>query len=359
MRNNYIWEILKILKDVGSYTTNQGKYYNELNNFFENYQKVLVWFFNSWLGRKYVGINPPGRIVKVSPNAFHYQISENEFVMEARCYPLLAKKLYYILARVPALVLATLIAPATQIAFALTVDTFYSGAGDGIVYHEGTSGESWGTVRNASDAAGGGSFVDYSTTNDAQILQVWCTSANIYAIRRSFFPFNTAGLSDSAVISGVVFSVFYAKSTTSNDSITVVQASQASNTQLVSTDYDNIGSTKGSDDETNISSITDNAYHNYTLNATGRGWISLTGYTLLGLRLGYDLYNNTPGNNTNRRMGGYFSEYAGTDHDPKLAITYTLPGPANLKTINGLAEASIKTVNGLAIASVKSRNGLT
>lgn len=34
-------------------------------------------------------------------------------------------------------------------------------------------------------------------------------------------------------------------------------------------------------------------------------------------------------------------------------------GPANVKTINGLAKASVKTVNGLAIASVKSVNGLT
>lgn len=33
-------------------------------------------------------------------------------------------------------------------------------------------------------------------------------------------------------------------------------------------------------------------------------------------------------------------------------------GPANVKTINGLALASVKTVNGLAIASVKTVNGL-
>lgn len=33
-------------------------------------------------------------------------------------------------------------------------------------------------------------------------------------------------------------------------------------------------------------------------------------------------------------------------------------GPANLKTVNGLAKASIKTIDGLAIASVKTYNGL-
>lgn len=33
-------------------------------------------------------------------------------------------------------------------------------------------------------------------------------------------------------------------------------------------------------------------------------------------------------------------------------------GPANVKTVNGLAKASVKTVNGLAMASIKTINGL-
>lgn len=37
----------------------------------------------------------------------------------------------------------------------------------------------------------------------------------------------------------------------------------------------------------------------------------------------------------------------------------TASGPANVKSINGLAKASVKTINGLAIASVKTYNGLT
>ncbi len=36
----------------------------------------------------------------------------------------------------------------------------------------------------------------------------------------------------------------------------------------------------------------------------------------------------------------------------------TASGPANVKTVNGLAKASIKTINGLAIASIKTLNGL-
>jgi hypothetical protein len=48
-----------------------------------------------------------------------------------------------------------------------------------------------------------------------------------------------------------------------------------------------------------------------------------------------------------------------TTKRPKLAVTYTTAsGPANIATINGLAESSVGTVNGLAIASVGSWNGL-
>lgn len=41
-----------------------------------------------------------------------------------------------------------------------------------------------------------------------------------------------------------------------------------------------------------------------------------------------------------------------------ISIAPVPVGPANVKTVNGLAVASVKTVNGLAIASVKSINGL-
>lgn len=41
-----------------------------------------------------------------------------------------------------------------------------------------------------------------------------------------------------------------------------------------------------------------------------------------------------------------------------VGINPVVSGPANLKTINGLAKASVKEVNGLAMASVKTYNGL-
>lgn len=51
---------------------------------------------------------------------------------------------------------------------------------------------------------------------------------------------------------------------------------------------------------------------------------------------------------------------AGTDWAYCIAsIKPPAAGPANVKTVNGLAIASVKTIDGLAIASVKTKNGLT
>jgi hypothetical protein len=54
------------------------------------------------------------------------------------------------------------------------------------------------------------------------------------------------------------------------------------------------------------------------------------------------------------------ANFSGTSYWDTLSVDDgAASGPANLKTVNGLAKASVKTVNGLAIASVKTVNGLT
>jgi hypothetical protein len=42
----------------------------------------------------------------------------------------------------------------------------------------------------------------------------------------------------------------------------------------------------------------------------------------------------------------------------RIELIFSASGPANIKTVNGLAIASVKTINGLAIGSVKTYNGL-
>ncbi|MCK4500253.1 hypothetical protein KAU11_07135, partial [Candidatus Babeliales bacterium] len=65
------------------------------------------------------------------------------------------------------------------------------------------------------------------------------------------------------------------------------------------------------------------------LNETGRGWISKTDWTKLGVITGKDLDNSDIGTDDNY-VGCRFSNYTGTDKDPYLEITYTVPAVAEV-----------------------------
>jgi len=210
-----------------------------------------------------------------------------------------------------------------------TTESYYSGAGeDGQVYngvenlttswyiaHEATTGE----------AADG----------DLLICQVGGRGSGYYYIRRDFLPFDTSALPDDAVISAATLGLYITSADEyDNDAeayIGIVQTSQNSPTALIADDYDQCGAvdnpTQGAT-AVDITDLTVDQYNTWTLNATGRGWISKTGYTLLGMREGHDI-TDTPtidaggANDVRART----SEYAGTASDPYLEVTYTVPPP--------------------------------
>ena len=63
----------------------------------------------------------------------------------------------------------------------------------------------------------------------------------------------------------------------------------------------------------------------YTLNATGLGWISATGWTKLGIRFSGDIDNATPPNDERRYVQVYAKDGAGSTQDPKLIVEHTTP----------------------------------
>jgi hypothetical protein len=87
-----------------------------------------------------------------------------------------------------------------------------------------------------------------------------------------------------------------------------------------------------------------------------------TGLFNAGVAEGYGAMQNdikpstTAGSQT---MGWTGYTYDTWNYRSMIGVRELAPsGPANLKTINGVAKASIKTINGVAIASVKTFNGL-
>ncbi len=223
--------------------------------------------------------------------------------------------------------------------------TYYSGAGDGYIYgvtpsDQGTAQQNWDYVHGLATGTlawylGNEDYTAYSTCS--------ATGATIY---RAFFPVDTSALPDNAVISAATFKAYI--TTTSDgdndgdDWVNIVQTSQNSTSSLVTADFDNCGAvtnpTEGAT-RIDITNISTGAYSTWTLNSTGMGWISKTGYTLLGLREGHDAINSKTANGVTNDIATRYSEYSGTSSDPYLYITYT--ATPDLSWVTGSADFKI------------------
>lgn len=225
----------------------------------------------------------------------------------------------------------TWLSQATYPVFTDATASYYSGAGDGAIY---TDASTWDAVHDATTGDG----ANYTNT-DMDIWTNW-NGASYYGIERVFIPIDTSALDDDVTITSASLYLYpYSKTVDDNDGddfFTVVQTSQPSNTSLTTADFDLCGSidspTEGIDsgNRVDLSDLTINQYVSLSLNSTGIGWISKTGYTKLGIREGHDVVDSTTiGNNS---VAFYSSEQTGTDNDPYLFVEYTEPEPTPTPT---------------------------
>lgn len=184
----------------------------------------------------------------------------------------------------------------------------------------------------------------------------FATDPSQWLINRAFILFDTSALGAGVIISSAVLSLAgdgNAVTDTDTDTLHVVSATPASNTDLVSADFVEVGSTSFASKALASWVATAGTYNDFTLNASGIANISLTGISKFALRMATDLNNSTPTGLNDIRIRA--SEIADTTSDPKLVITYTTSA---IKTFNGVAMASVKTINGVAMASIKTWNGV-
>lgn len=214
--------------------------------------------------------------------------------------------------------------------YADTTTSYYAGAGDGRVTSGGAS-TTWDTAHDATDGASA------SATATTCFSGAFCNDVTGYReIYRAFFPTDTSGLPDNAIISAATLNLYVTvNSNQDNDGddwMNVVQTSQASSSTLAVGDFDQCGAvnnpTEGAT-RIDLGSVSTSAYTAWTLDATGRGWISKTGFTLLGMREGHDAIDSPidgSGGATQNRLTFSTSEETGTSQDPYLSVTYTVPG---------------------------------
>ena len=195
-----------------------------------------------------------------------------------------------------------------------TVDFFPVFGGYGTV---NTNLGSWSLARNATtgtvDAATGG-FPYIESYNNGSIWKVW----------RYFLPVDTSSIPDNAIITGakVLMSCYSVDNTDAdgNDFVSVIQTTQGDAESLVGADFDNVGTTEGSN-RVDVDDISTWAINEWDLNDTGIGWINKSGITYLGLRGGHDLLDHAITANTQVSL----RVYQATDYMPLLRVTYEVP----------------------------------
>ena len=222
-----------------------------------------------------------------------------------------------------------------------TTSTFYSGAGDGWTdTYPGYA--TWATGHDLTSAPAG--RVSYTGSGEEGFATVGNPDGTNTYIRRGYLPFDTSSLPDGDDISSATLSLWVVTvldgDNDGDDWINIVQTTQASNTTLSETDYDQCGAvsnpTEGATRKDLSSGFTSNAYNDFALNATGITWISKTGYTKLGVREGHDATNVAlvKTSAVYNSISGYYSEATGTANDPKLVVEHSAGAPATTPTFD-------------------------
>jgi hypothetical protein len=234
------------------------------------------------------------------------------------------------------LLVAVLLVALVGVVSADTLIVYTTNATDGELIR-GSANVSWENIR---DGAGTGNYI--STSYGRSGLQTGVSENTFGAMYRTAFIFDTSGLPDTGVISGVTFSVKI-----STTSLVEVGYSGIGITGFVvddtldTSDYDNFGNSRYSLDK-NISEFTSNIYYNYTLNSVGIANISKTGVTGIFTRIAWDIDNVFSGGwVAYKRTFPYFSTAESVTYPPYLTIEYTVPDTTPPSSITSLTNTSV------------------
>lgn len=327
--------------------------------FFKRHQRILLWFVNTYFGRRYWRIRSgKGRIHQILPNCISYnlryefrhgqwyKIQTTEFRTASGYANRLRWSLRYawpfILAigslfsryafRIPALDTIFLFSVIPS-----TVTTVYPDPNpettsvDGTVYRFGVD-ETFGTIRGGA----GNGFNDSAVQDSVAAVRTSTTTDQFSRLLRGIYLFDTSSIPDGDTINSATIS-FYGQAAASNIPLNatdrilhVVASTPASDTALANADYGNLGTTSfGSfDPGASFANWSTTGYNDITLNASGLAAISKTGISKFGTRFECDRANSfttTWSSDQPDSLDNYMADQAGTANDPKLVVTHSTP----------------------------------
>jgi hypothetical protein len=196
---------------------------------------------------------------------------------------------------------------------------------------DGTS-QTWATLH---DSLTGNDAAPSAAADNAVLILATATTDRYSYMNRSAFLFDTSSIGAGNTVDSGIFKLYVvSKDDGFTDSVSLVASTPASNTDLVTADFDQFGTTKFATDLT-IAGLTTAAYNTWTLNADGKAAVSLTSITKFGTRFARDVSNTAPtwSSGVISDMNVRFADTALTTSDPVLNITYTAAGLTASKRI--------------------------
>jgi hypothetical protein len=200
----------------------------------------------------------------------------------------------------------------------------------------------------------------FSTANAIGYAALSGRGGNIYAIYRTFYYFDTSGITGNVTDSSLNIMGASAETAT-----VIVVPSTAfggdGSADIVNTDYNNItfnttygaGFTGWDDGANNELEFRDNANAEGTVNAAIR---DNDAFIVAVIEYEHDYSDSAPGSIPTTKYSGIdYSTAAYLDYDEAGAAS----GPANLTSYNGVAKASITNINGITMAGITTLNGIS
>lgn len=298
---------------------------------FLKHQTLLKWFANTKYGKGLLG-HGLDRVDLILPNAV-VRKNRTSYIAEFRTHDKYAKRLYYEFKPIWKafhwfdMNVANIYVPKLNLGFDSL--TAYPAAGsvepvDGRAIR-GSVDETFTTIRNGA----GNSSADGNAIENYGSLTATTTSNQYSFMFRCIFCFDTSSIGGGATINSATLSLFGTDKSNGLGSPTldIVSSTPASTSTLASSDYGNLGTTVFSDIA--YASFSTSAYNDFSLNASGLSNISKTSISKFGTRTGWDTDNSFGGSWSSgavTKLTGYMADQTGTSNDPKLTVTYTLPG---------------------------------
>ena len=324
----------------------------DIDHLFFKHRKLLLWLANTAEGRYLLDIKDKDRVVKVTPNSFHQLrgFQKDRAVIQARIYCSngVAKILAPILTKLEILDSEYKEKFDKQKAFLhyagyersrqfpqiyLATATFNIGT-EGLL---SMNGEYTYAYARASTTADSVEFPPPYGDGGRQLGAFKYGGGTYNDCCRSFFSVDTSSLGAGATVTATLFR--WSRDTRADtfaiDGI-VCPSTQASDTNLVATDYDNFTYTAWSDV---ITPTTASTTYTWTFNAAGIAGVNKTGYTkFVLLNYTFDYSNGTP--TRQDTWMEFYTHISGSGATlPNIYVTYTLP-PATTNYLKDYRRAS-------------------